>query len=505
MDTNLLKYLAKNATLLYVEDEDELRESVTRYLKKIFPHLSIAKNGQEGLELYRKYQYDIVISDIEMPLMSGIEMAKEIKIINPSQEIILISAYAEKSYFIDGIDIGINGYILKPIEYLKMNKMLYKSILNITTYKKSLEYKNNLKETVEKLTTEAITLEKEKIVNFEMTLKSFVSMLEHRDTYTGGHSQRVANYSRMIAENMQCSDEECDLIYRAGILHDIGKVSTPDTILLKPDKLSDLEYNIIKQHVTESYNILLKIPMYKKVAEIVICHHEHYDGSGYPNALKNKEIPFLSHIMIVADAFDAMTTNRVYKGYMAVEKAIEELKELSGKQFHPEVVKGAINVLSDVKIEKTINQIPITEVERERFSYFYRDQLTSAYNTDYLDFILNRNIFDKEYISINTLYLHNFNHFNQKYGWDEGDKLLIEVCNYLYNYFPSSLIFRVHGDDFVIINKNDAEIELGQSEYLKELEEKYSVKSSTHRIDLCKNKIPSLKVIETYRLMRYPI
>ncbi|MFT5661892.1 MAG: putative nucleotidyltransferase with HDIG domain [Sulfurimonas sp.] len=329
-----------------------------------------------------------------------------------------------------------------------------------------------------------------------MTLESFVSILENRDTYTGGHSQRVANYSRMIAEDMNFSSAECKLIYRAGILHDIGKVTTPDAILLKPDKLSAFEYNIIKKHVTQSYNILLKIPMYKDVAEIIIYHHEHYDGNGYPNGLKNIEIPILAHIMIVADAFDAMTTNRIYKASKDIGDAIEELKNLSGKQFHPKVIKSVLRILSSVAIEKTINQLPKTELEKERFAYFYRDQLTNAYNTDYLNFILNRNVFDKEYKSIDTLYVHNFNQYNQKYSWEEGDILLNKICNYLCECFASSLIFRVHGDDFIVLNKSSSEVELTKSSYLKELEEKYTISSTTHHVDLSTNEIPNLKVLE---------
>lgn len=139
MDIDLLKQLAKDITLLYVEDDEDLRNSVIRYLSKIFPNLSVAENGQEGLDLYRKNQYDIVVSDIEMPFMNGIEMAKEIKVINPSQEIIIISGYGEISYFINSISIGISGYIMKPIDYLKMNQKLYESSLNVNTRKENIE------------------------------------------------------------------------------------------------------------------------------------------------------------------------------------------------------------------------------------------------------------------------------------------------------------------------------------------------------------------------------
>jgi len=124
MDTQLFKRAAKGVTLLYVEDEDDLRSSVGRYLKKIFDHVTIAIDGQEGLRLYQKQQYDIVITDIQMPVMNGLEMAKEIKMINPTQEIIIISAYSDTVYFLDAIRLGINGYILKPIDYLQMNQVI---------------------------------------------------------------------------------------------------------------------------------------------------------------------------------------------------------------------------------------------------------------------------------------------------------------------------------------------------------------------------------------------
>jgi len=495
MNIESLKKIAKDITLLYVEDEKELRESVVRYLQKIFINITTAINGQKGLELYKKQQYDIVITDIQMPFMNGLDMAREIKAINPSQEIIITSAYGEINYFLDAIHLNISSYIIKPIEYLQMNQVLYKSIFNLNNYKENINYKKHLEEIVKERTDKIIMLEEEKIKTFEKTLESFVSIIEDRDTYTGGHSQRVASYCRIIAQDMNYSKEECELIYRAGILHDIGKITTPDAILLKPGKLSDLEYKLIKEHVSESYNILLKIPMYKNLADIIICHHERYDGKGYPKGLKNKEIPFLSHIMIVADAFDAMTTNRIYKKQKSVPDAIEELKAFSGTQFHPKVVKSAIKVLCDIDISKTIHQTPITEIEKERFVYFYRDQLTNAYNSDYLNFVLNNNKFTKEYICLNALYLHNFTQYNKKYGWTKGDNFLKEVADCLHLNFKSSLVFRVSGDDFVIISKKHLKIDLKQVECFK-MFDKYDIDISKHHINLQEENILDFKALE---------
>lgn len=310
---------------------------------------------------------------------------------------------------------------------------------------------------------------KEKIENFEKTLESFVKIVEERDTYTAGHSQRVAKYSNLIAKYMGFSDEKCELIYRAGILHDIGKIATPDNVLLKPGKLSDLEYTLIKEHVNTSYEILAGIPMYKEIADIIAHHHERYDGLGYPGALKGDEISMLSHIMIVADAFDAMTTNRIYKGRKDMAEALEELETCSGTQFHPKVVRYAKKALLSISLEDTISQLPTTDLEKERFSYFYRDQVTDTYNADYLRFVLNQNQFSKEFACVNVVYMHNFSKYNNHYGWAEGDKLLIKFADYLVSKFPSSQIFRIYGDDFVIINKEHVDIDMEQFKNLEML------------------------------------
>ncbi|OHE00617.1 MAG: hypothetical protein A2W82_06380 [Sulfurimonas sp. RIFCSPLOWO2_12_36_12] len=345
------------------------------------------------------------------------------------------------------------------------------------------------------LKAQLLEKEQERAQNFEKTLESFVAIVEDRDAYTGGHSQRVAAYSKMIAKEMGCSDDECELIYRAGILHDIGKISTPDNILLKPDKLSELEYKLIKRHVEVSYTILNTIPMYKEIADIVLCHHERYDAKGYPRGLGGDEIPLLSQIMIIADAFDAMTTNRIYKIGKNIHEALQELREQSSKQFHPEVVESAVKVLQHVELANNINQLPLTELEKERFAYFYRDQITDAYNSKYLNNVLNQNSIKKEFICVNTIYMHNFSTYNEKHGWAKGDLFLKKFAKELIERFPSSFIFRIHGDDFVIIGKSHADIaldDLMQQEIFKES----NITLSYKHLDLRENSITNLYELE---------
>lgn len=404
-------------------------------------------------------------------------------------------------------DQKIYGYLFISLEnedsilgHLKATIINFTSIVSVDLERRYQraeleEYKNHLEEMVQKRANEIFKLEEEKIENFERTLLSFVSIIEDRDTYTGGHSQRVAKYCRIIAQDMKCTKEECDLIYRAGILHDIGKIITPDAILLKPNKLNDLEFKIIKQHVNEGYKILLKIPMYKDLAEIIRYHHERYDGNGYPNGVKKDEIPFLSRIMILADAFDAMTTNRIYKKRKNIEEVINELKEFSGTQFDPKVVKSALKVLVVIELSESVHQSPTTDIEKERFSYSYKDQLTNAYNVNYLNFILTQNKLNQEYISVNLFKLNNFTQYNKKYGWDKGDKLLAQVVDCLDKYFDKSLIFRVYGDDFIIISKKHTDIDLKQLRCYEMLS-KYQISITKDYLDLLKYDITDFESLE---------
>lgn len=444
-DVLLLKERAQSLKVLYVEDEKEINEALSKYLSKFFSHVETALNGEEGLKKYKAGEFDIVLSDINMPKMNGIDMAKQIKEINPEQEIIIISAHSESEYFLNAIHLGISDYILKPIIYEQMNSVLYKVASALQLRKENKRFHESLHQLV-KEQTQSLT------ENYEQTIKAMVDLVESRDTYTGGHSERVARYSKAIAQEMNLSKEECELIFRAGMLHDIGKVTTPDTILLKPGKLSAREYALIQNHVTISYELLSKIPMYTKISDIVITHHERYDGNGYPKGLKGDEIPLLGRIMIIADAFDAMTTNRIYKGRMSVDDAIAEIESSSGTQFDPKIVPFATQALSRIVLDQNITQLPQNSMENERFAYFFHDSVTDNYNQDYLDLYLQSIPHDSEYQAC-AFFLRNFSQYNNTFDWEAGNALLKNFADYLVKSYPNATLFRVQGDDFILISK----------------------------------------------------
>ncbi len=301
-------------------------------------------------------------------------------------------------------------------------------------------------------------LEMERTENYEETILSFANMIDHRDTYTAGHTLRVAHYCKLLAEELDFTEEQTSVLQKAATLHDIGKIATPDSVLLKPGKLSALDYELIKLHASAGYEMLSNIKMYKELAEIIRHHHERYDGMGYPDRLQGKGIPPLSRIIVVADAFDAMTTNRIYKPRKAIPEALAELQALSGSQFDPDIVVAAIKVLKDVEVPEAVNQLPKNQMEQRRFSYFFSDKLTGLYNEDYLQIILRNNKELQEYRCLHSLHIKNLQQYNNGQGWEQGNILMQKFAIELQNRYPDTLLFRAYGRDFVVVAREHFKI-----------------------------------------------
>ncbi|MDD3814988.1 MAG: PhnD/SsuA/transferrin family substrate-binding protein [Desulfocapsaceae bacterium] len=298
----------------------------------------------------------------------------------------------------------------------------------------------------------------ERTVNYQETIFTFVNMIEQRDTYTAGHTERVAGYCQKIAKAMGIAEDEIEKLHKAAILHDIGKIATPDSVLLKPGKLNSLDYELIKLHATAGYEMLSNIDMYKDLAEIIRHHHERHDGKGYPGGLHGNEIPFLSRILTVADAFDAMTTNRIYKPRKQVKEALTELASLSGSQFNPEVVAVAIQALQGTTPPVSVTQSPTSDIEKKRFSYFFNDRLTGLFNEDYLKIFLQNNQTIHEYTCLHILHLTNVIEYNKREGWEQGNHILQAFAAELQAHYPHALLFRAYGNDFAILTRKHFEL-----------------------------------------------
>lgn len=179
------------------------------------------------------------------------------------------------------------------------------------------------------------------------TLLAIAKMVEQKDLYTSGHQRRVAMIGQDIARELGWEPERCELVFRAGIVHDIGKIGIPSELLSKPAKLTPFEYQIIKTHSESGYEILKDVPLLLQTAKIVLQHHERFDGSGYPNGLKGDEIYFEAQILAVADVFESMISHRPYRPALGVEVAMHELISNKGILYHPDVVNAIINLVEN--------------------------------------------------------------------------------------------------------------------------------------------------------------
>lgn len=197
--------------------------------------------------------------------------------------------------------------------------------------------KKNLKRFIEQQKRDAEAI--------EQTMQTFVNFIEAKDSSTKGHSLRVAQYSRMLAEKLGFSEEECSNIYCIALMHDCGKIYIPDEILCKPGRLTDEEYEIMKKHTVYGSEILRDFTAIDGMGTGALCHHERYDGKGYPNGIAGEEIPLIARIICVSDAFDAMNSRRCYRGNLSAEVIIGELRNNRGKQFDPNVIDCLMSLI----------------------------------------------------------------------------------------------------------------------------------------------------------------
>jgi HD-GYP domain-containing protein (c-di-GMP phosphodiesterase class II)/ABC-type phosphate/phosphonate transport system substrate-binding protein len=344
------------------------------------------------------------------------------------------------------------------------------------------------------------SLEQERRENYEQTILSFADMIDQRDTYTAGHTVRVASYSRLLGDRMGLPEDQADLLQQAAVLHDIGKIAIPDAVLLKPGQLSPLEYELIKLHASAGHDMLVGVSMYRDLAAIIRHHHERFDGMGYPDRLQGHDIPLLARIIGVADSFDAMTTNRIYKPRKSIDEALDELQALSGKQFDPEVVVAGLDVLRRITLADDVSQLPKNKMEEHRFSYFFSDKLTGLYNEDYLQIVLQNAHILRNYHCLQSIYVKNMAEYNRQHGWEQGNLLMLRLTAELRERFPDSLLFRAYGRDFVIISRDQCFLLAGKGGMFASLQGT-GVEIETSLLDLrrdatyCIDKLENLEVL----------
>ena len=276
---------------------------------------------------------DLVLVDYMMPILSGTELVERFRARHPDVPVLMITANHETALRHEALKIGVTDFLTKPIDNIEFLARAKNMLALRSSHKKLANHAAWLADEVRKATETIVAQERE-------TIFCLSKAAEYRDPETGAHILRMAHYSRHIARQMGLSVAQQDLLLQAAPMHDIGKVGTPDIILLKPGRLNEAEFAIMKRHAVIGYEILLanSSPLMQVAAEIAHTHHEKFDGSGYPRALVGEAIPLFGRIVAVADVFDALTSERPYKKAWSIEQALVLLHEGKGKHFDPACV-----------------------------------------------------------------------------------------------------------------------------------------------------------------------
>ena len=306
-----------------VVDDDELNlKMAERTLSRENMLVTCLKSGQALLEYIKSERPDLILLDILMPQMDGFETMRRLnQLSQPGKEIpvIFLSADENREFEIQALRMGALDIIRKPL-IAEVLTLRVRHILALVQLKRNLadEVDRKIKE------NEALSLR---------VVQTLAGAIDAKDTYTNGHSARVAQYAREIAKRFGYSKEQQDSIYMSGLLHDVGKIGVSDTIINKPAKLTDTEYAIIKTHPVKGAKILQNIQEHSELAVGARWHHERYDGRGYPDGLSGKDIPEEARIIAVADAYDAMTSRRSYREPLSQDVVRAEIEKGRGTQF----------------------------------------------------------------------------------------------------------------------------------------------------------------------------
>lgn len=325
--------------ILVVDDESYIRTIVSAMLEQAGLETVTAADGNEAIEAIQSDpEFDLILSDIMMVGMDGMTLLERTRTLIPHTPVVMVTAITDVDVALLAMRNGAYDYLLKPFQ----QDQLLATVNRALEYRKLLLQNAMYKHKLEELVTARTQMLNQAIADLErsydITLEALGDALDLKDTETEGHSKRVTAYTIALARAMELSPANIRTIARGAFLHDIGKMAIPDAILLKPGKLDADEQTVMRQHCARGYDMVRKIPFLSEASEIVHSHQEHYDGTGYPRGLRGNDIPLGARIFAVADALDAITSDRPYRRAQSFSKARAEIKRCSGSQFDPRVV-----------------------------------------------------------------------------------------------------------------------------------------------------------------------
>jgi response regulator RpfG family c-di-GMP phosphodiesterase len=345
--------------VLIVDDDVKVVDMLESLLTGEGYQCQTVLSGEAASNLLVCETFDLVLTDIRMPGKTGVDLLREIMASDSDTAVVLMTGLGNVGNAVEAMKIGAADYIEKPIFdfdhlLIRIGRALERQRLII----ESRRYKAQLEEYNQRLEEEVRKQIQRIRENYLATLDVLITALGFHDTETKGHSRRVAEYTRLIAQRMGLDGSALDEIEKGALLHDVGKVGVPDAIIRKPGKLTEEEWEKIREHPAIGCNLLAKHEFLRGATPVVKYHHERYDGTGYPAGLAGEEIPIEARIFAVVDAFDVITSDRPYKKARPIHEARSEINRCAGAHFDPQVV-DVFNQITDTEFWGIRNRVEI--------------------------------------------------------------------------------------------------------------------------------------------------
>ena len=333
--------------VLVVDDEVAARKMLTTLLSQAGVLCSAASSAHEALTMLDKSNFQAVISDLRMGATSGLELLREVRAHFPSLAFLMATGVDDVRVGVQAMKLGADDYLLKPFDIDVVLVSLERALERKQLEREVQNYRHHLEEMVSQRTQQLQVAVTELEHSHSATLEALGSAIDLRDGPTAGHSRRVLWYSLTIAKAIGGMEGQWKTLGMGAWLHDIGKLAIPDSILLKPGALNEQERQIMQRHVELGYDLVKGIPFLADAAEVILAHHERYNGSGYPRGLRGDNIPMCARIFAVADSFDAMTSDRPYRSALPVQTARAVIDAGRGELFDPAIVNAFFAAAED--------------------------------------------------------------------------------------------------------------------------------------------------------------